>query len=159
LKTGSALYLSRLVLAILVALLARPALAFEVRDTQGRQHRLADYQGRWVVINYWATWCVPCIEEIPEIAEFHREHRRVVVIGVAMDAQDPAKVKAFASRFGHAYPLVLGTEDVTRQLGEPRALPTTRVINPGGEVVYDRAGRVDRKSLERLTGQKPAPRT
>ena len=135
---------------------AGPALAFDLVDTAGKRHRLADYQGRYVVVNFWATWCVPCIQEIPEIADFHRAHPRVVVIGVAMDAEDEARVKRFATKTGHAYPLVLADASVEKQLGEPRALPTTRIYDPSGKVVYDRVGRVDRKGLESLTRSRPA---
>lgn len=142
--------------AVLLCLLAAPASAFELTDTQGKPHRLADYRGRWVVINFWATWCVPCIQEIPEIAEFHREHGKVAVIGVAMDDGEAAKVKRFAAKVGHTYPLVLADARVTKQLGEPRALPATRVFDPAGKVVYDRVGRVTKKSLEELTGSRPA---
>ena len=129
-----------------------PAHAFDLADSQGGKHRLADYKGRWVVLNFWATWCVPCIQEIPEIAEFARQHARVAVIGVAMDAADnPGKVKQFAAKVGHAYPLVLADERVEKQLGEPKALPTTRIYDPSGKVVYDKPGRVTVKSLEELT--------
>jgi thiol-disulfide isomerase/thioredoxin len=127
------------------------AQAFEITDTQGKRHSLADNRGRWVVLNFWATWCVPCIQEIPEIAEFAKAHPRVTVIGVALDAENPAKVKQFAAKTGHAFPLVLADDGVQRQLGEPRALPTTRVYDPAGKVVYDRPGRVDRNALERIT--------
>jgi thiol-disulfide isomerase/thioredoxin len=101
----------------LAALLAVPeARAFDVADTQGKRHTLADNRGRWVVVNYWATWCVPCIQEIPEIADFVRAHPRVTVIGVAMDAENPAKVKQFAIKTGHTFPLVLADDGVQAQL-------------------------------------------
>ena len=148
-KTKRLLQLSALVAILLTA--CAPAAAFDVADTGGKRHRLADYKGRWVVVNYWATWCVPCIQEIPEIADFARAHPRVAVLGIAMDPENPAKVKQFAQKTGHDYPLVLGDDAVTKQLGEPRALPTTRVYDPAGKVVYDRAGRVTVKSLEELT--------
>jgi len=122
--------------------------AFDLTDTQGHRHRLADYKGRWVVVNFWATWCVPCIQEIPEIAQFHRDHGDVVVIGVAIDAADIAKVKRFAAKAGHDYPLVIADESVERRLGAIRALPTTRIYDPRGNSVYDKPGRVDRKFLE-----------
>jgi thiol-disulfide isomerase/thioredoxin len=127
------------------------AWGFDLADTAGKRHNLADYKGRWVVVNFWATWCVPCIQEIPEIAEFARTYPRVAVIGVAMDAENPAKVKQFAQKTGHTYPLVLADDKVEKQLGEPKALPTTRVYDPTGKIVYDRAGRVTVKSLEELT--------
>jgi thiol-disulfide isomerase/thioredoxin len=134
------------------------AAAFDLTDTQGRAHRLADYQGRWVVVNFWATWCVPCIQEIPEIAAFAKEHPRVVVIGVAVDAANEAKVLQFAKKTGHDYPLVLSNENVEKQLGDPRALPSTRIYDPTGKVIYDRVGRINKKSLEEATGSKvPAP--
>ncbi len=127
------------------------ALAFNLTDTQGKRQRLADYKGRWVVLNFWATWCVPCIQEIPEIAAFQREHDAVAVIGVALDAEDAAKTKRFAAKVGHDYPLVLSNHRVEKQLGAVKALPTTRIYNPAGKVVYDKTGRVDRKMLEGLT--------
>jgi thiol-disulfide isomerase/thioredoxin len=129
--------------------------AFDLTDTQGKRHRLADYKGRWVVLNFWATWCVPCIQEIPEIAAFRKEHPGVAVIGVAIDAGDVAKTKAFATKVGHDYPLVLSTDRVEKQLGAVKALPTTRIYDPAGKRVYDKTGRVDRKFLEENTGNRP----
>ena len=137
----------------LVTALCAPgaARAFDVTDAQGQRHRLADYKGRFVVLNFWATWCVPCIQEIPEIAQFHGAHSEVVVIGVAIDAEDVAKVKQFAAKVGHTYPLVIANDRVEKQLGSMRALPTTRIYDPKGKVVYDKPGRVDRKLLEEKT--------
>lgn len=156
LKTKQLLRMSRAAVMLFTAVICQQAAAFDISDTQGKRHRLADYKGRWVVVNFWATWCVPCIQEIPEIAAFHREHPRVVVIGVAVDAQDnPAKVKQFGVRTGHDYPLVLSDERVEKQLGEPKALPSTRVYDPSGKVVYDRVGRVTAKFLEETTRSRP----
>ena len=130
---------------------ALPARAFDLVDTSGKPQRLADFKGRWVVLNFWATWCVPCIQEIPEIAAFRHDHPDVVVIGVAIDAEDSAKVRAFAKKVGHDYALVLSNDAVEHQLGAPKALPTTRVYDPSGKVVYDKPSRVDRRLLESLT--------
>jgi thiol-disulfide isomerase/thioredoxin len=149
------LQLLRTLVTCFIALGALPAAAFDLTDTQGRRHRLADYEGRWVVLNFWATWCVPCIQEIPEFTAFHKDNPRVVVIGVAMDAENAAKVKQFALKTGHDYPLVLADEAVEKQLGEPRALPATRIFDPSGKVTYDRVGRVNRKFLEDATRSKP----
>lgn len=127
------------------------AAAFELTDTAGKRHRLAEYRGRWVVVNYWATWCVPCIQEIPEIAAFSRAHPEVVVLGIAVDAEDVPKTKAFAAKVGHVYPLVLSDERVEKQFKPVKGLPTTRVFDPDGRLAYDRLGRVTRKSLEDIT--------
>jgi thiol-disulfide isomerase/thioredoxin len=148
-------------LAAAVAMLAASAgaasPAFDLVDTQGTRHRLSDYRGRWVVLNFWATWCVPCIEEIPEIARYHRAHGDVAVIGVAIDVQDAAKVKRFAAKVGHDYPLVLADDRIEKDLGPLRALPTTRIYDASGKLVYDKPGRVDRKSLEDKIGSSLVP--
>ena len=141
----------RILASLLALALAFPAQAFDLHDTAGKPHRLADYKGRWVVVNFWATWCVPCIQEIPEIAAFHRERPDVVVIGIAEDAENAAKVKQFAAKVGHDYPLVLSNDAVEKQMGSPRALPMTRIYDPAGKVVYDRVGRVSKRFLEDTT--------
>ncbi|HEY2630400.1 MAG TPA: TlpA disulfide reductase family protein, partial [Usitatibacter sp.] len=128
------------------------AFAFDLTDTKGVKHGLAESKGRWVVLNFWATWCVPCIQEIPEIAEFHRRHADIVVVGVAIDVTDPELVKRFARKIGHDYPLVLSDDSVEKQLGSPKALPTTRIYDPSGKLIYDKPGRVDLKFLEEKTG-------
>ncbi len=144
----------------LAALLAFAALgaatvpAFELTDTQGRRHRLEDYRGKWVVVNYWATWCTPCIHEIPDIAKFARANRDKVVLGIALDAQDVEKTTKFAARVGHDYPLVLATESVEKQFAPVKGLPTTRIYDPSGKLVYDRPGKVTEKSLGEATAAK-----
>src|SRR5512140_18402 len=149
----------RILALFFAALLALPAAAaFDLHDTAGQRHRLADYKGRWVVVNFWATWCVPCIQEIPEISAFHRGHPDVVILGIAMDAENPAKVKQFATKVGHDYPLVLSDDNVESQMGTPRALPSTRVYDPKGNVVYDRVGRVTGKFLEDVIKGGPVPK-
>jgi thiol-disulfide isomerase/thioredoxin len=154
--------MSLAVVTAFTLLAATQAAAFDLVDSQGRPQRLADYKGSYVVLNFWATWCVPCIQEIPEIAAFARAHPEVAVLGVAVDAEDNlAKVKQFATKTGHDYPLVFSNPSVEKQLGDPRALPTTRIYDPKGKVVYDRPGRVTQKSLEDLTssrGQKTGDR-
>jgi thiol-disulfide isomerase/thioredoxin len=127
------------------------AAGFDIVDTQGHHHRLADYKGRWVVVNFWATWCMPCVQEIPELTAFARAHPDVVVIGVALDVADPDTVKRFAASHGLAYPLVISDDAVERQLGSQVALPVTRIYDPEGRVAYDRPGRIDRRVLEFAT--------
>jgi thiol-disulfide isomerase/thioredoxin len=147
-------------IAMLLAFCApAAAAAFDLTDTQGQRHRLADYKGKWVVLNFWATWCVPCIQEIPEIAAFREQHGDVAVIGVAIDAEDVAKTKQFAAKVGHGYPLVIADDGVEKQLGAVKALPTTRIYDPAGKLVYDKTGRIDRKFLEAATQRATVSRT
>ena len=144
-------------LVVFAALLAAPsAFAFDVTDTEGKRHRLADYRGKWVVVNFWATWCAPCIKEIPEIAQFREANAaKAVVLGIALDVEGEAKTIEFARKVGHAYPLVLGDDKAEKQFGKVKGLPTTVVFDPAGKRVYDRLGTVTRKSLEQIIAETP----
>ena len=153
-RTDRALRLSRAFVTAFTVFACANAGAFQLVDSTGKPQRLADFKGRYVVLNFWATWCVPCIQEIPEIAAFRKAHADVVVIGVAQDAKDAEKVKRFAAKIGHDYPLVLADDAVERQLGSPVALPTTRVYDAKGNVKYDQPGRVTRAKLEELTASR-----
>jgi peroxiredoxin len=136
----------RAALALAAVLLAAPAWAFDVTDTDGKRHRLADYRGKWVVVNFWATWCTPCIEEMPELAQLHLEiaPRNATVLGIGVDS--PANVRAFAEKHRFPYPLVvagMGGTELARQFGNRvGALPFTVVIDAGGRIVERRLGRI-----------------
>jgi peroxiredoxin len=139
--------------------LAAPAHAFDVTDTDGKRHRLADYRGKWVVVNFWATWCTPCIKEIPEIADFRRANaQRAVVLGIALDVDDAEKTKRFAAEFGHDYPLVLEDDATEKQFGRAKGLPTTFIYGPDGKRAWDRTGTVTRKSLEEAIAAAAKPK-
>ena len=144
----------------LLAGLAQSAVAFDVTDTDGKRHRLADYRGKWVVVNFWATWCTPCIKEIPEIAAFSAANApaRAVVLGIALDVEDEAKTKQFAKKFGHAYPLVLEDDDTEKVFGKVKGLPTTVIYDPSGKRAWERTGTVTRKSLEEAIASAGAPK-
>lgn len=156
LKTNRLAKLLRFLATALLFSAALPAVAFDVTDTDGKRHRIADYRGRWVVVNFWATWCTPCIREIPEIAAFAKAHgaKEAVVIGIALDVEDSTKVLDFAKKTGHDYPLVLGDPKVEKQFGRVKGLPTTLIFDPQGKRVYDRLGTVTKKSLEEVLAAK-----
>jgi len=150
----------RVALALIAACAACAAHAFEVTDTEGHRHRLADYRGRWVVVNFWATWCAPCIKEIPEIVAFQRANppERVVVLGIALDVDDEAGTRRFAKKVGHDYPLVLEDETTEKQFGKVKVLPTTLLFDPSGKRAWSRTGPVTRKSLEEAIASSAKPR-
>ncbi len=147
--------------AVLTALLLTTTAAwtvaaeFRVADTGGKTHTLEQYQGKWVLVNFWATWCPPCLEEIPEFSELYqsRKNKDLMVFGIAVDYANPKLVFEFAEKHKMSYPLILGGDDVTAQFGQINALPTTFLYDPKGKKVLHRIGPLTRAELEKLIGK------
>ncbi len=141
----------RLLGAAVFLLLAGAASAesFVFRDLQGHEQRLQDYRGKWVLVNFWATWCPPCLEEIPDLISLHEAHKDtdVVVIGVALDSTRESVVE-FVSRKKVTYPIAVSDYDKAAQVGEVEALPTTYLYDPAGKLVSYQQGMVTRASVE-----------
>lgn len=129
-------------------LLASQAGAFQFKDTQGKTHTLADYQGRWVVVNFWATWCPPCLEEIPDLISLYESRKDVMVIGVAMEFSDPQVVMKFVEAMSISYPTILGSRRIASQLDEVSMLPSTYFFDPDGRPAARKLGIVTRESIE-----------
>jgi peroxiredoxin len=129
---------------------ASQAQEFTLKDTQGRVHHLSDYRGKWVLVNFWATWCPPCLEEIPDLIALHEAHkaRDLVVLGVALDYASKKEVIAFAARQHITYPVVLGDYKIARQIGEIDGLPTSFLFDPAGVAVSAQSGVVTREDVE-----------
>lgn len=114
--------------------------AFQFKDTQGRIHTLADYKGRWVVVNFWATWCPPCLEEIPDLISLYENRKDVMVIGVAMEFSDPDVVMKFVESMSINYPTILGNRRIASQLDDISMLPSTYFFDPDGQPAAREAG-------------------
>jgi thiol-disulfide isomerase/thioredoxin len=131
---------------------------FVLSDTLSRTHKLSDYRGKWVIVNYWATWCPPCLEEMPSLVALYdaRKHKDVMVFGVAFGYESKQEVLAYADDMLVSYPIVLGDEAAIKQIGKADVLPTTYIYNPRGDLVKIKRGLVSKQSLEELmssTGQ------
>ncbi len=144
-------YFSQLLVIVALALLASVASAqpFVFKDMQGHAQRLQDYRGKWVLVNFWATWCPPCREEIPDLVSLHDAHKKtdLVVIGVALESTEKS-VKEFVAKQHVSYPLVIGDYDLADQIGDVQVLPTSYLFNPQGELVSYQEGKVTRESVE-----------
>lgn len=129
---------------------------FTVTDTEGKAHSLSGYKGKWVLVNFWATWCPPCLEEIPDLVTLHDTHKDkdLVVIGIAMDYQNPKQVKEFADNMLISYPIVLGSPAIAAKIGPVPGLPTTYLFDPQGKLVARNIGPLTRKAVESYIAKK-----
>lgn len=119
----------------------------------GKNVKLSDFKGKWVIVNYWATWCPPCRMEIPELEMFYEKHKGkdAVVLGVNYETGDVKHVQDFARQQMVSYPIVRekgGANGRTTVFGPLKGLPTTYMITPKGELVAARTGMVDQNMLE-----------
>jgi thiol-disulfide isomerase/thioredoxin len=145
----------RLLTVLFLALLAVPAYAFQLVDSRGKTHRLADYKGKWVLVNFWATWCPPCLEEIPDLVSLHENKKNnLVVLGIAMDYRNPKDVVAFAEQQMISYPIILGDYEMAAQIGQIKGLPTTYLYNPQGKVVAYNVGALSKETVEQYISTK-----
>jgi thiol-disulfide isomerase/thioredoxin len=113
-----------------------PAPALKLKNIQGSTFRIADYKGKVVLINFWATWCAPCRTEIPELIKWQREYRRdgLQIIGVAYPPEKISEVRRFVRKAKVNYPVALGTKATKLLFTESETLPLTVVIDRAGNV-------------------------
>ena len=148
--------LLRLTCTMLLAFAALPAASadFRLTDSEGKLHRLGDYRGKWVIVNFWATWCPPCLEEIPDLVAVTEARKDVQVFGVAMEFQDSKQVLQFAEGMFVNYPIVLGDRNTADLIGKVQGLPTTFIYDPQGKLAVRHVGKITRKQIERLLDRK-----
>lgn len=128
-----------------------PPAELVLRDRAGVEQRLSGYRGKIVILNFWATWCVPCREEMPMLVRIAKEYesRGVVVIGPSADAAETqGKIEPFLHEAGITFPVWVGaTTAHMEQLGLGTALPATAVIDHDGRIVGRILGPLEEKDL------------
>ncbi|UXI67459.1 TlpA family protein disulfide reductase [Tahibacter amnicola] len=130
---------------------AKPELSIQTLD--GKTFDLSAQKGKWVIVNFWATWCSPCIKELPEISRFVKEHSNVAAVGLAYEDTDKAEVLAFLKTHPVSYPVAqVDVFDPPKSFETPRGLPMTYVIAPDGTVAKKFTGPITETDLAKVIG-------
>jgi len=126
----------------------QPSLVIETFD--GKTFDLSQHRGRWVVVNFWATWCNPCLKEIPDLAAMDASRDDIDVIGLAYEEIERADMEVFLKGRPIPYPIALVDPfGPPTDFGTPRGLPTTYLIDPQGRVAATHLGPVTSQDLLR----------
>jgi peroxiredoxin len=119
---------------------------FSLKDADGNSVTLADYRGKVVLVNFWATWCGPCEAEIPWFIEFEKKYKDqgFAVLGVSMDDDGWKSVRPYVASHKINYRVMIGSELVSQQFGEIESLPTSFVLDREGRIASNHVGLVDK---------------
>jgi cytochrome c biogenesis protein CcmG/thiol:disulfide interchange protein DsbE len=124
---------------------------FELKDANGATVTPAEYRGKVVLVNFWATWCVPCKAEIPWFQEFDKKFKDqgFAVLGVSLDEEGWDVVKPYVAERKIAYRMVIGNEEVSTMYGGIDSLPTTFIIDGEGKIASIHTGLVSKATYEK----------
>jgi thiol-disulfide isomerase/thioredoxin len=118
-----------------------PAPDFKLAGLDGKSIGLADFKGKVILVNFWATWCGPCRAEIPDLVELQNKYKdQLQIIGLVVDDDDQDAINSFVKKFGINYPVAVATTELRIQYGGIPALPTSFVLDPQGRVVQKHEG-------------------
>jgi len=149
----------------------KPAPDFAVKDLDGKDITLADYKGKVVLVNFWATWCDPCRVEIPGLIDMQNKYgsKGFTVLGIAMDDEGKSVVAPFLAKerfdvdgqkLPMNYPIVIGNDNVADKFGGLFGYPTSVLISPDGKIVKRVTGIISEdeiaKAIEDLLPQATA---
>lgn len=138
----------------LPALRGKAAPAFTLVTLDGKKVSLADYKGRPVLVNFWATWCVPCKLEMPWFEELHAKYagQKFEILGIAQDDAGKDEIAKSAKKLGVTYPILLtdGKDTVANAYGGVDVLPMSFYVDAKGVVVEVTAGLSSKDEIEAM---------
>lgn len=131
---------------------ARPSLAVKTLD--GGTFDLSTQNGKWVIVNFWATWCSPCLKELPDISAFVAAHKdKVAAVGLDFEDAEKEEIEQFLKKHPLSYPVAqVDIDHPPKDFEAPKGLPNTYVIAPDGHVAKAFMGPITTKDLENAIG-------
>lgn len=122
---------------------------FILEDFDDKTYKLADFRGKLVVVNFWASWCPPCVEEMPEFAEVKKEFGEQFEILAINRGEDPEQAKKFAQDLGviDSYPLLLDPGDKQFKAYKSFGMPTTVFIGKDGNILERKTGQIAKEEF------------
>ena len=125
--------------------------AWKLKDLQGKEVSSADFKGKVVVVDFWATWCPPCRAEIPGYIALQKKYadKGLVIIGISVDEDGAKAVAPFAKAKGINYPVLLFNDDVVAAFGGIEGIPTTFLIDQDGNIRDKKVGVADEADYEK----------
>jgi thiol-disulfide isomerase/thioredoxin len=131
-----------------------PELSFSLTDTKGVIFTEKNTRGKYLVVNFWATWCTPCLKEIPAFVKFYDENSdHVEILGLDFEPVDLVIINDYVERFSINYPIVLYDEDNDSEysnFGEIVGMPTTQIYSPEGQLLHTFMGEITIDDLNKF---------
>ena len=114
----------------------KSAPAFTLQDLNGKSVSLADFRGKVIILDFWATWCPPCIKEIPDFIELYKQYedKGFAMVGISLDQAGISVVKSFVQKSKINYPIMMTDGKVDKAYGGITSIPTTFIIDPAGNI-------------------------
>jgi len=110
---------------------------YSLNDLNGITHRVSDLKGKFLVMNFWATWCAPCIHEMPELEKFYKNHKDTAVVwGITFEDSNIESIRSFVKKLNVTYPILGFGQDPRTGYGQVNVLPTTFVIDQNGKFLH-----------------------
>ena len=132
----------------------QPELTFELIDIKGNVFTEKNTEGKYLVVNFWATWCTPCLKEIPAFVKFYKENSEYVeILGLDFEPVNIEVINDFIERFNINYPIVLydhRNDSEYSNFGEILGMPTTQIFSPEGELLQTFMGEVTIEDLNKF---------
>jgi thiol-disulfide isomerase/thioredoxin len=137
-------------MASAAALLGKHAPAFVVTTLDGKQVSLADYKGKALIVNFWATWCGACKLEMPWLVQLREQYasRGFEIMGIVTDGATEEKVRQIAGRYGVKYPVMRCNHKTAQAYGGLPYLPESFYIDKAGKVVLESADASSKEDIE-----------